>query len=202
MGYITVSGDSNGDLHDAAMHNEKFGAIASVINGNIGRENLLYPNSEFLITCSGMGSNVGGFGGWYNYGTSSTSGVPVGLASTNGANQCHAPINSIIRIPFAGTITENVTAVILTAPSYNNAKNLTFSLQRASSPAGTYANIATGITDSCYSDPATVKEITFTGTSGQTIPSQSYLRLLIVNNDDNDYPPNIVMTIRMKTQHV
>ena len=35
MAYITIPGDSDGDLHDAAMHNSKFGAIASVLNATL-----------------------------------------------------------------------------------------------------------------------------------------------------------------------
>ena len=40
MGLITLTGDSDGDLHTAALHNAKFGAIASVLNGNVDHANL------------------------------------------------------------------------------------------------------------------------------------------------------------------
>ena len=45
MGFITLTGDSDGDLHTAALHNNKFGAIASVLNGNVDRDNLAAPQS-------------------------------------------------------------------------------------------------------------------------------------------------------------
>ena len=45
MGYINLTGDSDGDLHTAALHNAKFGAVASVLNGNIDRDNLYAPQS-------------------------------------------------------------------------------------------------------------------------------------------------------------
>ena len=47
MAYINITGDSDGDLHTAAMHNSKFGAIASVLNGNVDHDNLKYPRSIF-----------------------------------------------------------------------------------------------------------------------------------------------------------
>ena len=45
MALITLTGDSDGDLHTADLHNSKFGAIASVLNGNVDLDNLAKPNS-------------------------------------------------------------------------------------------------------------------------------------------------------------
>ena len=62
MAYITITGDSDGDLHDAEMHNSKFGAIASVLNGNIDLENLTNPKSSqiLLFTINGeSGTDTG-----------------------------------------------------------------------------------------------------------------------------------------------
>jgi len=199
MGYITVSGDSNGDLHDANMHNEKFGAIASVINGNIGRENLLYPNSEFIITAEGIHTQ-----GWYRF-ASSTSGVPTANVAGNGSGDLHAPIASVIKIPFTGTFTENVSVVICKTSGYASGNNLSFVLQKASTVGGTYSNVGNVVTNDCTpsSGAFELESITLTGTTGQTIPAGHFIRLLVTNNTTgSDYPPSLTMTARMKTQHV
>ena len=57
---------ANGDLHNAEMHNAKFGAIASVINGNIDSDNLAAPQSylnwsistDFGTDNDSAGSNI------------------------------------------------------------------------------------------------------------------------------------------------
>ena len=113
MGYITISGDSDGDLHSADLHNKKFGAIASVINGNIDLVNLVNPSSEFLITASAITHVSGDLHGspWYRFG-STTSGTPTAETLSNTSGELHAPASSIIRIPFAGTFTDNVTVTV------------------------------------------------------------------------------------------
>ena len=202
MGYITISGDSNGDLHDANMHNEKFGAIASVINGNIGIENLLFPNSQYAFTGNAIGSNAGATASYYDIGAVATSGVPDAMISSNTANHFNVVQSSLIKVPFTATITENVLLIVTTMNSYDAAKTLSFQLQSSSLVNGTYTQIGSTVTNSCYSDPMNLTTFTITGTTGQTIPAGHFIRIVVGNNDAGDYPPNLQFTIRLKTQHV
>lgn len=197
MGYITVTGDSDGDLHDAEMHNAKFGAISSVINGNISHDNLLYPSGEFIITAS-----AGSVTPWYRFG-SATSGVPTAQGASSTNSEIHAPVSSIIRIPFTGTFTDNVTITVCKTNAYATGNNLSFVLQKSSTPGGTYSNVGNSIANDCLSSGAfELAVITLTGTTGQTITAGNYIRLLVTNNTDSDPPPALTMTARIKTLHV
>jgi hypothetical protein len=199
MGYITVTGDSDGDLHDAEMHNAKFGAISSVINGNISHDNLLYPSGEFIITASALTNGAA----WYRF-ASSTSGVPTAESANATSGNLHAPVSSIIRIPFTGTFTDNVTVTVCKKSGYTTGNNLSFVLQKSSSAGGTYANVGNLIYDDCDSASSfELATITLTGTTGQTITAGNYIRLLVTNNTTgSDYPPTLTMTARIKTLHV
>ena len=187
MGFITISGDSDGDLHTADLHNKKFGAIASVLNGNIEHDNLKYPSSEFLLTAH---ANYNG-DGWVRFATL-TSGVPVGTAATNTASHIHAPLGSVIRVPFA----------VVTQSAFSAGDNLSFMLQKSSSLNGTYSTIAS-VNNDCQSASHDFEVITITGTSGQSVAAGDYIRLLVQNAAANPtYPPSLNMTARMKTEHV
>ena len=198
MGFITISGDSDGDLHTADLHNKKFGAIASVLNGNIEHDNLKYPSSEFLITASASYAE-----NWARF-ASSTSGTPTATVASNSVNLYHAPISSFIRIPFAGTFTDNVTVIAIASSSYASGDNLTFELQKSSTVGGTYSTIGSAATNDCYVAAGhEFKTITLTGTSGQSVAAGDYIRLIVKNAAVNTMtPPDLTMTARMKTEHV
>mgnify|MGYP003132915536 FL=1 len=198
MGFITISGDSDGDLHTADLHNKKFGAVASVLNGNIEHDNLKYPNSEFLLTAH---ANYNG-DGWVRYPTL-TSGVPAGTAATNTASHIHAPLGSVIRIPFAGTFTDNVTVSVVTQSAFSAGDNLAFLLQKSSSLNGTYSQIGSTTNNDCQSASSNFEVITITGTSGQSVAAGDYIRVIVQNAASNPtYPPSLNVTARMKTEHV
>jgi hypothetical protein len=59
MGFISIPADTDGDLHNAAMHNSKFNAIVDVLNGNIDHENLEFPESVYTLNFS-AGTHVDG----------------------------------------------------------------------------------------------------------------------------------------------
>ena len=83
MGYINLTGDSNGDLHDAEMHNAKFGAIASVLNGNIDSDNLAAPQSVFTWS---FGTGFGGpITGTFTDGAVDTNVLRIGSDKTTGS---------------------------------------------------------------------------------------------------------------------
>ena len=45
MAIINIGSDSDGTLHSASLHNDKFAVVQNVVNGNIEHANLKYPNS-------------------------------------------------------------------------------------------------------------------------------------------------------------
>tara|TARA_R100001594_G_C4052587_1_gene265287 strand:- start:2000 stop:2680 length:681 start_codon:yes stop_codon:yes gene_type:complete len=65
MAKVFIQPDSDGDLHTAAMHNNKFQVILNEINGNLDEKNLKYPNSIFTLESdaglSSEGFKVGGY---------------------------------------------------------------------------------------------------------------------------------------------
>lgn len=198
MGYITIAGDSDGDLHSADLHNKKFGAIASVINGNIDHDNLVYPSSEFVLSASASNAND-----WVRF-SSTTSGVPTATTSSDVAGRLHAPMSSIVRIPFAGTLTDNATVVAVATTNFSNGDLVSFYLQKASSANGTYTTIGSLAANDCHvASGFNFVTITLTGTSGQSFAAGDYIRLLVQNAAANStHPPNVTMTLRIKTLHV
>lgn len=45
MAIINIGSDSDGTLHSASLHNDKFAVVQNVVNGNIDHANLKYPNA-------------------------------------------------------------------------------------------------------------------------------------------------------------
>lgn len=201
MAYITITGDSDGDLHTADLHNKKFGAIASVINGNIDHENLVNPSSEFLITASATYDGSG----WYRFGTL-TVGDPVAEVPSAAASNIHAPIGSIVRVPFAGTFTDNVTVTVAKSTNHGTGATETFAfeLQKSSTVDGTYSKIGNTINEVCgIAAGVELHVVTITGTSGQSLTAGDYIRLIIQNPSSNpSKPPSVTLTARIKTLHV
>jgi len=67
MAIINIGSDSDGTLHSAALHNDKFAVVQNVINGNIEHANLKYPNTivewsadTFAIPYEGPAAPAGG----------------------------------------------------------------------------------------------------------------------------------------------
>ena len=225
MSYITITGDSDGDLHTAAMHNSKFGAIASVINGNIGLENLTHPNSELVLNCSAkhVPATVLGIGatstinpaatalavlsGYSSLGASNT-GAPSGPSPDTAASRWNMVTNSVMRVPATMTLKDNVTIVVdneLTAAGFSGL-TLVFQLQKSNS-----ANNVTAWTDvgsSASHSPhggGTYSQtiLTLSNTAGQSITANHYLRLVVQNaGGTTPLPPTLVATIRLSAQQL
>lgn len=216
MAYITITGDSDGDLHTAAMHNSKFGAIASVINGNIGLENLTHPNSELVLNCSAkhvlasvvsVGAALSTLSGYSALGASNT-GAPTSGDPDVAASRWNMVTNSVMRVPATMTLKDNVTIVVdneLTAAGFNGL-TLVFQLQKSNS-----ANNVTAWTDvgsSASHSPhggGTYSQtiLTLSNTAGQSITANHYLRLVVQNaGGTTPLPPTLVATIRLSAQQL
>lgn len=202
MGYITISGDSDGDLHTADLHNKKFGAIASVLNGNIELDNLKQPSSEYTINSSGIYNGSS----WLRF-ANAAAGLPTGEVATNTASHYHSPISSIVRIPFAATFTDNVTLSIVTGPNFSSGNNVTYTLQRTLNPVatpgtGAWTNVVGSLTSDTYTAALGITTLSF-ATNSVGIAAGAWVRVMVQNASTNPtYPPSLTMTMRLKTLHV
>tara|TARA_R100000655_G_scaffold22915_2_gene46379 strand:- start:9808 stop:10443 length:636 start_codon:yes stop_codon:yes gene_type:complete len=148
MGFITLTGDSDGDLHTAALHNNKFGAIASVLNGNINKDNLAAPQSILNWSFgTGFGSAVFGTTGQVDTNVlrvaSETGSIDVsGWGNLNSTNAHFMLLDSVKKAPAALRLV-SVDAVVY-QQNGTVADNYVLKLQKSSSVNGTYANMATG----------------------------------------------------------
>jgi hypothetical protein len=218
MAYITITGDSDGDLHTAAMHNSKFGAIASVINGNIGPDNLTNPNSELVIVCSAshittalVGATHADIKATCGYATLASGTGTVAAASelvSSSTSVFNVVNNSVVKIPATMVIKENVQIVIdvLTGGDFATGKDLNFQLQKSNSSNNltAWSNVGNSVSHDCHDASSYSKTIiTLTGTTGQQITAEHYIRLVVQNNDTNAaFPPTLVATIRLSAPHI
>lgn len=204
MGYINLTGDSDGDLHTAAMHNVKFGAIASVLNGNIDADNLTNPYSRtsFHFHCTGIQAAQNEF---YDLGPTLTAGTINGMNGVSSAGFVNCLKSSWVKIPFSMVITN----VILIANQNNNPGTLIsgedyrIELQKSSSLNGTYSSIAD--LDYDFYGPYTsgpVERILSITTS--TVSANEYIRLVLQNPDpftNPQYPNAFSVMVYGKTLH-
>ena len=216
MAYITITGDSDGDLHTAAMHNSKFGAIASVINGNIGPDNLTNPNSELVYTCSAKNMLTASAAadnllltGYFTLGGTSNTGAYSNPTPVRTAGYWNVVSNSVIKVPATMTIKENVTIVIddLTSAGgdFTSGDNLTFEIQKSNSPNNltAWTTIGSAATHDCHNASFQQSIITLSGTANQSITGEHFIRLAVKNNSTSDaYPPTLVATIRLSAPHI
>tara|TARA_Y100001938_G_C8046502_1_gene409226 strand:+ start:554 stop:1234 length:681 start_codon:yes stop_codon:yes gene_type:complete len=225
MAYITITGDSDGDLHTAAMHNSKFGAIASVINGNIGKENLINPNAELVFTFSakhvlatvlGIGATTGinpaatalsNLSGYSSLGATNT-GAPTSGTPDTAADRWNMVTNSVVRVPATMTLKDNVTIVVdneLTAAGFSGL-TLTFQLQKSNNPSNltAWTDVGSAATHSPHGGGTYSQTIlTLSNTTGQSITADHYLRLVVKNaSGTTPLPPTLVATVRLSAPHI
>lgn len=150
MGFITLTGDSDGDLHTAALHNNKFGAIASVLNGNVDRDNLAAPQSLLHWSCrTGFGTTISGDEISDTNVLLLESETGGGLAVTgwgkmDATNAYYLLLDSMKRAPVAMRLV-SVDAIIYQQDGAIQ-DNYILKLQKspAGAPMGTYSNMASG----------------------------------------------------------
>ena len=194
MGFITLTGDSDGDLHTAALHNNKFGAIASVLNGNVDRDNLAAPQS--ILNWS--------FGTGFGYAITGTDQVDTnvlqiasetgsisvaGWANLNSTNAHFMLLDSVKKAPAALRLV-SVDAVIY-KQNGSIADNYVLKLQKSASVDGTYANIATGnFTLNSGAANITPAAITMSVTDGVMDQNQYFRAVFYVPNSPGTYNPD------------
>mgnify|MGYP003649247481 CR=1 FL=1 len=178
MALITLVGDSDGDLHTAALHNSKFGAIASVLNGNVDHANLAFPytSGSYNFVCDGTTLPVQ----FYDIGTTDTTGTIAGLTASLTAGDCNVLKGSWIKVPSAIIVT-SVTLIAQENTSLQPGENYSIKLQKASSLTGSYGTtIASANYDfngSLTSGP--VEQAL--SVSSPSVDQNEYIRLMLEN---------------------
>tara|TARA_R100001086_G_scaffold10259_2_gene5507 strand:+ start:1115 stop:1786 length:672 start_codon:yes stop_codon:yes gene_type:complete len=218
MALITLTGDSDGDLHTAAMHNSKFGAIASVINGNIGIDNLAVPNAAGFFTFNLTGyvatfpwdttaiaagtTGVAVMGYQEFYGVSSATSATI-AGSIYGAGNGVSNIlkSSWIKVPTAITITHVQFAYRQLAGSYTASENFTVALQRSSGANATdsFVNVASFTED--FRGTATELTIQTPAVGNAGVGAGYFMRICFTNPASYTpdlAPPSMTCTVRYK----
>lgn len=206
MAYINITGDSDGDLHDANMHNSKFGAIASVLNGNINRDNLANPDSIVVWRFdAGPGQPHGGATvseSWVRLSSSTTAAVTAN--DHTGANSAvNCLFSSWVKVPQGMTILSmHMNYLATSGPGV--AATYQGYLQSSDTLTNPYTTIHCSDSGGLdwYNASFLMKEEAFSVDSA-FVAAGRYLRFIIINPAANAYePPKMTITLTMKTTHV
>ena len=200
MGYINITGDSDGDLHTAALHNAKFGAVASVLNGNIDHDNLKYPNSVSTMSFSANQTATGWFCPQDTSGSASSSASVLGYQvqsivslATNGYTNVMK--ESLIRVPSAMTLTSVKFLYLPRHVNYAASDECDLYLQRSGSLSSAFTNIASLENVSFYnSDLLVMREYTL-AISSAAIDAGQYIRFAIRNDASNGEDPPYISNL-------
>ena len=150
MAKVFIQPDSDGDLHTAAMHNNKFQVILNEINGNLDEKNLKYPNSRFVLSSS---AGPGGIG-YTAAGASVTERHPHGWCRVSGGlyvdgwgGSATSSVTPLTNSFYLATQDFTVTEVLFTAhqsTTFNTGQDWTFSVEKSNQieSAGTWTTIA------------------------------------------------------------
>lgn len=223
MGYINLTGDSNGDLHDAEMHNAKFGAIASVLNGNVDRDNLSAPLSyltwsinngasedEFALTAGATvvtGDVFSNVGAVPQSATDSTAGVMdvASFVAVETADRYYLVMDSVRRAPTDMTLS-NATGVVF-QQNGTTGNDFNILIQKASTSSGTYTTIGTGTFDAFTSNTNVTPTSFSTTITSPSISQGEFIRVLFqAPNVGGSYPSgysvaypvfNLLMTFKV-----
>lgn len=222
MALITLTGDSDGDLHTADLHNSKFGAIASVLNGNVDLDNLAKPNSvghfnfnligytgSFpwdLIAISGGATSVAVSG--YNefYGVSAAdSGTIAGSIYSASNSATNVLKSSWIRVPSSVTITNVDFTYRQLGGSYTASENFTVAFQRSSSASATssYVDIASFTED--FRGTTTELTVQSPTVSNVSVGAGYFIRICFTNPSSYTpdlSPPSVSCTVTYKASHI
>ena len=209
MAFINITGDSDGDLHTAALHNNKFGAMASLLNGNIDKDNLANPQNIYTMTFSG------GPGTQLVTGPANDSESWVSIASLTSAtadSNTHSTVNGDVQCLFpswvkminASTLVScHLNYLATSAASATGPPAFVAYLQSSATLTGTYDTVhATSGTLNWNHASFLMRDDTFTINSA-AIAANRYIRMVVVNPGANSfYPPKMTLTLTFKTYHV
>tara|TARA_R100000278_G_scaffold46215_4_gene40183 strand:- start:7404 stop:8048 length:645 start_codon:yes stop_codon:yes gene_type:complete len=185
MAYINLTGDSNGDLHNAEMHNAKFGAIASVLNGNIDADNLAAPQSLLTWEISnGFTERSDGTDNTNDMlrvsNSDSTSGIlNVANFAVVQTTDAFYLLTHSLRKAHANMTLVGVSALVYQQPGTVTGNTFSLIFQKSSTITGTYSNMATGTFNrNTLLSAVTPNEITM-NINNATIGANQYFRVLM-----------------------
>ena len=220
MAYINITGDSDGDLHTAAMHNSKFGAIASVLNGNVDHDNLTYPRSLLtwnITTNKGymLDDNDPDIGTtWSDVALLSATDKTIGTlsATANGpiltTGYYIAVLSSYMKAP-VGLEHVATSVICIDDPAFTNSAGMELIFQTSSALAGgsgTYSDIATATFDPDAGGVALTPTEIAMSYSSNTIAANSFFRVIYRNPTSGslagDLMPNLKIAITWKAYTV
>tara|TARA_R110000822_G_scaffold48131_2_gene127115 strand:+ start:2844 stop:3476 length:633 start_codon:yes stop_codon:yes gene_type:complete len=197
MAYINITGDSDGDLHTASLHNTKFGAIASVLNGNVDHDNLKYPRSVSTMNFSANQTATG----WFvpqdsSAGTTTQAAVLgyqiYGVVSLSSNNVTNVMKSSLIRMPSAATLTSVKFLYLPRSTGYAAGDECDLYLQRSTSLTSDFENIASLENVSFYNASNVIMREYTLAISGAAIAAGQYIRFAIRTDPLNgELPPYI-----------
>lgn len=197
MAYINITGDSDGDLHTASLHNTKFGAIASVLNGNVDHDNLKYPRSVSTMNFSANQTTTG----WFvpqDSSTGTTTQAAVlgyqiyGTVSLSSNNVTNVMKSSLIRMPSAATLTSVKFLYLPRSTGYVAGDECDLYLQRSTSLTSDFENIASLENVSFYNASNVIMREYTLAISGAAISAGQYIRFAIRTDPLNgELPPYI-----------
>jgi hypothetical protein len=182
MAKIFIQPDADGDLHTAALHNDKFQVILNEINGNLDEKNLKYPNSivvfESSFAVSSLGVTTAGVG---------TVHAPVGLMHVNtnvytpGYDNTNGRVNVLensFALAFQAMEVKEVMFGIHESSAFVNGQDWTFTAATAPAPAAasTWTTLATVDNDAYNAGGYDVLILT-PGLSSSTVLENSFLRV-------------------------
>ena len=202
MAYINITGDSDGDLHTASLHNTKFGAIASVLNGNVDHDNLKYPRSVSTMNFSANQTTTG----WFvpqdsSAGTTTPAAVLgyqiYGTVSLSTNNITNVMKSSLIRMPSAATLTSVKFLYLPRSTGYAASDECDLYLQRSTSLTSDFENIASLENVSFYNASNVIMREYTLAISGAAIAAGQYIRFAIRTDLLNGQLPPYISSLTL-----
>ena len=208
MAYINITGDADGDLHTAELHNAKFGAIVGVLNGNVDHDNLKFPNSVSTAIFSAH-RDVGDWCIPQDPAGSTTSAAavlgyeivtPTVLAANGVTNIVKS---SIVRVHYDMTLTSVKFLYMPRSTEFVAGDECDLYLQRSGSLSSVFTNIASLENISFYNASAVIAREYTLSISSASIDAGQYIRFALRNDASNGrippYVSNVVLNFTTNT---
>lgn len=196
MGTISINPDADGDLHSAALHNNKFQTILNEINGNLDANNLANPNSFLTLTSfAGRsavviagGSSAGTYYpllGWTPTATVTDEATQASLTApmlpTGVVDGCNIVVDSQFRNTTGGSMTlHTATAAYQTNAALGNA-SVILRVQQNSTVGNGWTDMAT-MTFNPSAAASNVSTSSFASLPVPVLASNNFFRVLVQND--------------------
>tara|TARA_R110001599_G_scaffold11848_3_gene55855 strand:+ start:2030 stop:2710 length:681 start_codon:yes stop_codon:yes gene_type:complete len=225
MAKVFIQPDSDGDLHTAAMHNNKFQVVLNEINGNLDEKNLKYPNSIFTLESdagvSSEGFTVGGYASQvqrYPVGWMHVAGGPVYIHGFGKAVSTVQVVQNSFHLAERAFNVERVILGLMKSATLVDGQLWTATVETSSgiTAASTWSTVAQQASVNLYNATGSVPVMYNIAPSAAAIPVNNYLRVTLTtpsgawgeyvngfaDGSNLGVPPPIWCKIICSTQHV